>query len=90
MAETMTALGALRTIGSLYASATGNDAAKLEELDSFVRALAAREEQVRREALVEGARWALGQARDVADEAREAIDEIDPAAILESEKGTKP
>jgi hypothetical protein len=48
-----------------------------------VRALSAREEQVRRGALVEGARWALKEARPFGGT---GIDDIDPAA-LEREKG---
>jgi len=47
------------------------------------RALSAREEQVRRTALVEGARWALKEARPFGGT---GIDAIDPAAILEREK----
>jgi len=75
-----------------------------------VRALSVREEQVRRDALVEGARWGLKEARAMAtltrcimrpgsycahdrcttiDRCDSAIAAIDPAAILEREKGKK-
>lgn len=84
--ETMTALEALRTVGALYVSSNGSDAARLERLDKFVRAISARDAQIRRDALVEGARWALEQCErnHVA-----ACDPVDPAAILERKKGTE-
>jgi len=64
-----------------------------------VRALSARDAQIRREALVEGARWAIGRAADAVakacDEQGESnwpagvVAAIDPAAILEREKVTE-
>jgi len=60
------------------------------------RALSAREEQVRRTALVEGARWAVSEAVErakarwmddgTAQLVTSDIQNIDPAAILEREK----